>query len=99
MPPTPETTTDDDALELARLLEKLAGRDPAGIPEGAVQRAMSAIVQLYANKFEAGERFSPLPEGHNVPATTVLLTTTALLRAANLELFELGMWQSWSGTR
>jgi hypothetical protein len=32
-------------------------------------------------------------------ATAVLVTTSALLKAANLEIFELGMWQSWSGTR
>jgi hypothetical protein len=34
-----------------------------------------------------------------ISATAVLVTTSALMKASNLEIFELGMWQSWSGTR
>jgi hypothetical protein len=27
----------------------------------------------------------------------VMVTVTAMLKAVNLQLFELGMWQAWSG--
>ena len=30
-------------------------------------------------------------------ATDVMLTASGLLRAADLAVFELGMWQSWTG--
>ena len=30
---------------------------------------------------------------------SLLVTASALLKSSNLEIFELGMWQSWSGSR
>ena len=30
-------------------------------------------------------------------ATEVMVTVTAMLKAVNLQVFELGMWQAWSG--
>ena len=32
-----------------------------------------------------------------VTPTEVMVTASGLLRAANLAVFELGMWQSWTG--
>ena len=32
-----------------------------------------------------------------VSPTDVMVTASGLLRAANLAVFELGMWQSWTG--
>ena len=32
-----------------------------------------------------------------VTATEVMVTVTAMLKAVNLQVFELGMWQAWSG--
>jgi hypothetical protein len=32
-----------------------------------------------------------------VPPTAVMSTASGILRAANLAVFELGMWQSWTG--
>ena len=37
------------------------------------------------------------PEGAEVTATDAVVTTTAILKAVNVQLFELGMWQAWSG--
>ena len=36
-------------------------------------------------------------QGQAVNPTGVMLTASGLLRAANLAVFELGMWQSWTG--
>ena len=46
---------------------------------------------------ENGAKFTPIPEGQAVSPTGVMLTASGLLRAANLAVFELGMWQSWTG--
>ena len=35
--------------------------------------------------------------GAQVTATEVMVTVTAMLKAVNLQVFELGMWQAWSG--
>ena len=32
-----------------------------------------------------------------VSATEVMVTASGLLKAADLAVFELGMWQSWTG--
>jgi hypothetical protein len=60
---------------------------------------MAALIALHGARFAAGSRELPLDVNPNVDATAVLVTTSGLLKAANLEIFELGMWQSWSGTR
>ena len=42
-------------------------------------------------------RFLPLEPRSGVTPTDVMITASGLLRAANLAVFELGMWQSWTG--
>ena len=37
------------------------------------------------------------PPEAGVTATHAMLAVTAILKAVNVQLFELGMWQSWSG--
>jgi hypothetical protein len=32
-----------------------------------------------------------------VSATDVMITASGLLKSADLQVFELGMWQSWTG--
>lgn len=67
------------------------------IPDELVQEGMTALVRLYAVKFQLGERWPPFPENNTVPATAAMIMCTAMMRAVNVEVFELGMWQSWSG--
>jgi len=63
----------------------------------AIQALMAAACKSYAAQIEAGGRYMPLTAGSGVNDTTIMVTASALLRAANLEVFELGMWQSWTG--
>jgi hypothetical protein len=69
------------------------------LPDEPMQRLFRALVDLYAQKFDAGERSLPCGEVRNMGATKIMVTASGLLKGANLELFELGMWQSFSGTR
>ena len=48
-------------------------------------------------QIEAGEQLLPLPARGGATATDVMITASGLLKAANLAVFELGMWQSWTG--
>lgn len=86
--------------ELATLVDRIMqSGDALLVPDDAMQEAVAALVNLYAVKFDGGPPILPLQEGHGVSATAVLNAASGLLRAANLEIFELGMWQSWSGRR
>jgi hypothetical protein len=86
-----------DAKRLAAALER-------GIADGtldlvsaeALQALIAAACRLYSARSEAGEQFTPVPK-HSISATDVMLTASGLLRAADLAVFELGMWQSWTG--
>jgi hypothetical protein len=86
-----------DAIKLAAEIERaFAKRDDALTPE-AMQALMGALCRVYAAQVENGAKHTPIPEGQVVSPTGVMLTASGLLRAANLAVFELGMWQSWTG--
>ena len=51
-------------------------------------------IHLHIEK--AREKFTPVPK-NSISATDVMVTASGLLRAADLAVFELGMWQSWTG--
>jgi hypothetical protein len=71
---------------------------PEQLSDSEVQALLARAVQLYAER--AAARDTPLPAfpaGAEVTATDAVVTTTAILKAVNVQLFELGMWQAWSG--
>jgi hypothetical protein len=84
---------------------RLAGEIERGLAKGqldmltpeALQALMSAVCKSYATRVEAGEPLLPLSQRSTVSPTEVMVTASGLLRAANLAVFELGMWQSWTG--
>jgi hypothetical protein len=62
-----------------------------------IQDMLASAVRLYAVR--AAERDGALPAfaSDAATATDVMVTVTAMLKAVNLQVFELGMWQAWSG--
>ncbi len=62
-----------------------------------IQSMLAKAVRLYAER--AGEQDAALPAfaSDAATATEVMVTVTAMLKAVNLQVFELGMWQAWSG--
>jgi hypothetical protein len=58
---------------------------------------MAAVCKTYAAQVEAGDELLPLAERGGATAAEVMITASGLLKAANLAVFELGMWQSWTG--
>jgi hypothetical protein len=86
------------AKRLAAELERaLAGGRRDALSTEALQALMAAACKTYAAQIEAGEQLLPLPERGGATATEVMITASGLLKAANLAVFELGMWQSWTG--
>jgi hypothetical protein len=85
------------AIKLADEIEReFAKRDDA-ISVEAMQALMGALCRVYCAQVENGANFTPIAEGQVVSPTGVMVTASGLLRAANLAVFELGMWQGWTG--
>ena len=86
------------AAQLAAEIERaLAGGKPDVLTPAALQVLMGAVCKTYAAQVEAGSDALPLPMRGGATATDVMVTASGLLKAANLAVFELGMWQSWTG--
>jgi hypothetical protein len=86
------------ATRLAADIERaLAGGTPDVLSPEALQALMGAVCKTYAAQVEAGSQTLPLPARGGATATDVMVTASGLLKAANLAVFELGMWQSWTG--
>ena len=86
-----------DAKRLAATLERsIADGKLDLLSADALQVLIAAACRVYSARTEAGEQFTPVPK-HSISATDVMLTASGLLRAADLAVFELGMWQSWTG--
>ena len=87
----------DAALRLAAEVERglAAGTIDVLTPQ-AVQALMAAACNVYSAQVEAGQTYFPL-KPQSVPPTAVMATASGILKSANLAVFELGMWQSWTG--
>jgi hypothetical protein len=86
------------ARRLAAELERaLASGRRDHLSTEALQALMAAVCKTYAAQVEAGDEVLPLPQRGGATATEVMITASGLLKAANLAVFELGMWQSWTG--
>ncbi len=85
-------------IELAAEIEKAlaAGEREIALDPAAVQALMAAMCRVYSRHVELGERYDAFAYSTVTP-TDVMVTASGLLKAANLAVFELGMWQSWTG--
>jgi hypothetical protein len=96
--PVRDTPESAEAMKLAQHLEAtLADGKLDALTPQAMQTLMAALVKIYSANAEAGDRY-PILEGRmSVTGTDAMIVCGALLRAVDLQVFELGMWQSWSG--
>jgi hypothetical protein len=63
------------------------------ISDEAVQRLLTAGTRLFANKVEMEDRFFlPFTSPETTTATDVVVTVSDMLRAVNLNTFDLSMW-------
>jgi hypothetical protein len=92
------STASADATRLAAEIERALqdGRLDTLTPQ-AFQALMAALCKSYGTQREAGADFLPVADRSSVTPTDIMTMTSSLLKAANLAVFELGMWQSWTG--
>lgn len=93
-----KTGTSATATQLAAEIERgLKSGRPDVLSQEAVQALMAAVCKTYAARLDAGDDFMPVGQRSGVTPTQIMVTASKLLRAGNLQVFELGMWQSWTG--
>ena len=86
------------ALALAGDIDRALNEGRTDIlSEAAVQALMAAACRSYSAQIEAGGSYLPLADRGRVSSTDVMVSASGLLKAANLAVFELGMWHSWTG--
>ena len=67
------------------------------VSDAELRCMLAKAVKLYAARVESQGPLPAFAPQDNVTATEVMVTVSAMLKAVNLQLFELGMWQAWSG--
>jgi hypothetical protein len=93
--PAVSTRIDELAHDLSAAVEQLV-RDgnPDGLSDEALRQVFASIVKLFAAKAEAADfsdDFVPYsPEA--VTATQTVVTACAMIRAADLNMFDVAMW-------
>ena len=94
-----EQVRSDRAKALAAEIEQALRDGKEGVVLGpdAVQALLSALCKVYSGHTEGGTQYHAFSERSPVTPTDVMVTASGLLKAANLAVFELGMWQSWTG--
>ena len=66
--------------------------EPDAVPDELLRRTLAAAVKVYAAKAERrGGALAPFPEGE-VTATESVVAACALIRAADLNMFDVAMW-------
>jgi hypothetical protein len=66
--------------------------EPDAISDKTLQQVLSAAVKIYAAKVERrGHDVVPFPQ-HAVTATETVVTACAMIRAADLNMFDVAIW-------
>jgi hypothetical protein len=88
-----------DAATTTRARDVIASLgDGSALDDSGVQTLLAAAVRIYAERAEARDEPLPaFPPDAGITATHAMLAVTAILKAVNVQVFELGMWQAWSG--
>jgi hypothetical protein len=98
--PTYQTSGADGLAEQVEQLYRaadhvLATEGLAAVSDETIQQLMTLAVKLYVARREHGSTLSPFVENESVSATDVSVTIMGMLKAVNLDLFEVSLWRHW----
>jgi len=84
--------SESGAAFCASVEDALKNGRPDAVPDEALQRVLSAAVRLYAAKSEDRARELPPFGDKPVNATEAVTAICAIMRAADINFFDLQMW-------
>jgi hypothetical protein len=90
--PARRAAADPGATFCAAVERALTRGEPQAISDAALRRVLTAAVRVYAAKAEdAGREIAPFLD-NAVTATETVTAACAMIRAADLNLFDVAMW-------
>ena len=97
--PSVESSTVDELGATIARLDALAGEvlvqgNEDSVSEESTQQLLTIAVKLYVARRINSPDLAPFTGGL-ITATDVAVATTQMLKAVNLELFELALWNGW----
>ncbi len=91
------TPSETPADPLALIEDALARGEGHLIPDALLQRVFTAAAKAYAAKVEALGQEPPPFAPHSVSATEAVTTACAMIRAVDLNMFDVTMWFNRQG--
>lgn len=91
-----EASPEADGSEPEAAPPEAAEADLKHLGDEELQRLLVAAIGTYVDRVQANPALSPFPPDQALTATQVMVAASALIDAAGLQVFELGLWQSWS---
>jgi len=86
------------AAAAAALERALAAESAAALPAGALDDLLAALVRVHAWRRERVEEAPPRGlAARGVNPTELMVMASDLLKAGDLQVFELAMWQTYGG--
>jgi hypothetical protein len=85
------------AVALAREIEQAFAKTDDAISVEAMQALMGTLCRVYSTQVDNGATHTPVKPGQSVSPTAIIHAASALLRAGNLSVYELGFWQNATG--
>jgi hypothetical protein len=79
-----------DFVEIAE--RALSAGRPEQVSDADLERVMTAAIRLYAAKAEVAEQPAPPVTAGRVTPTDIVVTVSALIRAVDLNLWDVSMW-------
>jgi hypothetical protein len=94
----PDSTVADVSAAVASLTGAISADKLNQLPPELLQQLMAVAIRAYSAKVQGGEKFLPFDDRKGrVSPTDIMITASAMLKAGDLQVFELGMWQSYTG--
>jgi hypothetical protein len=88
----PKSRSNKSADFCAAARDALKRGEPDAISDKTLQQVLSAAVKIYAAKVERrGHDVAPFPQ-HAVTATETVVTACGMIRAADLNMFDVAIW-------
>ena len=65
------------------------------VTDATIQKLLTAAALLYAARVESGGDLPATTSGA-LNATQGMIVTSGIMKTVNIQVFELGLWQSWA---
>lgn len=82
-----------DSVSFEHIILALEQNDET-ISDTALAALITYATRCYVQRLQQGRHFSPFHPDVEITATEAMILSTEVLKSADLQLFELGMWQA-----